>query len=173
LATRIANGLQASEVAVRFQILGPLVVEADTGTVNLGGPKPRAVLAVLLVHRGTVVSDDRLVEAVWSARPPRGALSSLRAYVSRLRTALGQGDDRLRHQPPGYRLTVSDDELDAAEFERDLAAARAATAAGDHRQALDLLDSGLGRWRGDAFAEFAELDVAVAEAARRTLPSIT
>jgi predicted ATPase/DNA-binding SARP family transcriptional activator len=158
--------LQASEVAVRFQILGPLVVEADAGAVNLGGPKPRAVLAVLLVHRGTVVSDDRLVEAVWSGRPPRGALSSLRAYVSRLRTALGQGDDRLRHQPPGYRLTVSDDELDAAEFERELAAARAATAAGDHRQALDLLDLGLGRWRGDAFAEFAELDVAVAEAAR-------
>jgi DNA-binding SARP family transcriptional activator len=71
--------LQASEVAVRFQILGPLVVEADAGAVNLGGPKPRAVLAVLLVHRGTVVSDDRLVEAVWSGRPPRGALSSLRA----------------------------------------------------------------------------------------------
>jgi predicted ATPase/DNA-binding SARP family transcriptional activator len=151
---------------VRFQILGPLVVESDAGTVNLGGPKPRTVLAILLVHRGTVVSDDRLVDAVWSGRPPRGAISALRAYVSRLRTALGAGDDRLRHQLPGYRLTVSDDELDAAEFERDLVAARAATAAGDHRQALRLLDLGLGRWRGDALAEFAELDAAVAEAAR-------
>ena len=151
---------------MRFQILGPLVVESDAGTVNLGGPKPRTVLAILLVHRGTVVSDDRLVDAVWSGRPPRGAISALRAYVSRLRTALGAGDDRLRHQLPGYRLTVSDDELDAAEFERDLVAARAATAAGDHRQALRLLDLGLGRWRGDALAEFAELDAAVAEAAR-------
>ena len=152
---------------MRFQILGPLVVESDAGNrqprrTRSRGPCSRSCSS----HRGTVVSDDRLVDAVWAGRPPRGAISALRAYVSRLRTALGAGDDRLRHQLPGYRLTVSDDELDAAEFERDLVAARAATAAGDHRQALRLLDLGLGRWRGDALAEFADLDAAVAEAAR-------
>ena len=151
---------------MRCHILGPLVVETDGGTVNLGGPKPRAVLAMLLVHRGTVVSDDRLVEAVWAGRPPRGAVNALRAYVSRLRTALGAADDRLRHQSPGYLLTVADDELDAAEFERDITAARVAIAAGDHRQALGLLDLALNRWRGDALAEFADLDFAAAEATR-------
>jgi DNA-binding SARP family transcriptional activator len=141
---------------VRFRILGPLSVQADEHTVVLGGPKPRALLAMLLVHRGTVVSDDRLLEAIWAGRPPRGAVNAMRAYVSRLRSALGAGDERLCHQAPGYRLIVSDDELDAAEFERSLRAAQAAAAAQDPGRALALLDAGLDLWRGDALGEFAD-----------------
>ena len=151
---------------MRFRILGPLSVQADEHSVVLGGPKPRALLAVLLVHRGTVVSDDRLLEAIWAGRPPRGAVNAMRAYVSRLRSALGAGDERLCHQAPGYRLIVSDDELDAAEFERSLRAAQAATAAQDPGRALVLLDAGLDLWRGDALGEFADREFAAAEAAR-------
>ena len=148
-----------------YRILGPLEVEADGAPVAVGGPKPRALLAALLVHRGTVVSDDRLLEAIWGNRPPRGAIGALRAYVSRLRIALGK-DDRLRYRAPGYTLTVADDELDAAEFERLVAAAGLAAAAADHERALSLLDAALALWRGDALAEFADLDFATAEAGR-------
>lgn len=150
---------------MRYRILGSLEVEADGAAVGIGGPKPRALLACLLVHRGTVVSDDRLVEALWGSRPPRGVVSALRAYASRLRTALGP-DDRLRYRAPGYTLTVADDELDAATFEGLVAAARSASAAADHERALSHLDAALVLWRGDALAEFADLEFASVEAGR-------
>jgi predicted ATPase/DNA-binding SARP family transcriptional activator len=150
---------------VRFRILGPLEVEGDGAPLAIGGPKPRALLAVLLVHRRSVVSVDRLVDALWGDQPPKGAVGALRAYLSRLRAVLA-GPSRLVYRPPGYLLDVADDELDAAQFERLVAQARTLTAVGDHRQALDLLEAGLGLWRGEALAEFADLDFARAEAAR-------
>ncbi|HWN31545.1 MAG TPA: BTAD domain-containing putative transcriptional regulator [Pseudonocardia sp.] len=153
---------------MRFRILGPLEVEADGAIVNIGGPKPRTLLAALLIRHGTVVSDDRLVEALWGDQPPRGAISALRAYTSRLRAALGD-QVRLDYRAPGYTLAVADDELDAAEFERLLRAARsvaAADAVGDAHRALALADAALSLWRGDALAEFTDLEFARAEAAR-------
>ena len=150
---------------MRFRILGPLEVDGDEAPIAIGGPKPRALLAALLVHRGTVVSVDRLLDALWGERPPSGAVGALRAYLSRLRAALG-AQARLQYRPPGYILAVADGELDAAEFERLLVEAVSAAGAGDHHRALDLLETGLGLWRGDALAEFADLDFARAEAER-------
>ena len=148
---------------MRFRILGPLEVETDDDApAALGGPKPRALLAMLLVQRGTVVSVDRLAEALWGGDPPRGAVPALRAYVSRLRTALG--GDRLRHRPPGYVLGAADAEVDAARFEQLAGQARAR--ADDPAGALELLDEALALWRGDALAEFADLEPIRGEAAR-------
>jgi predicted ATPase/DNA-binding SARP family transcriptional activator len=148
---------------VRFRILGPLQVDVDGRPVAVGGPKPRTLLAVLLVRRGEIVSVDRLVDALWPRHSPDGAVSALRAYVSRLRAMLG---GRITHQPPGYRIEVTDDELDAAEFEASLHAARTLAAGGDHPGALARLDTALALWRGEALAEFADLDFAAAEATR-------
>jgi predicted ATPase/DNA-binding SARP family transcriptional activator len=156
----------SEDQTVQFRILGPLEVAAEDGApVAVGGPKPRALLAALLVQPGSVVSTDRLIQAVWDDKPPADALSALRAYVSRLRVALGP-PVRLCYRAPGYVLDVADDELDAAQFVRLLSAARAYRAAGEHDRAVRTLDSALGLWRGDVLAEFAELDFAVAEIAR-------
>ena len=84
---------------MEFRILGPLEVVDRGKPVPVGGPKPRALLAVLLLADGAVVSTDRLVTAVWGADPPRDAVGALRAYVSRLRVVL---PDRLRWRAPGY-----------------------------------------------------------------------
>lgn len=74
---------------MEFRILGPLEVRAGGAPVVVGGPKPRALLAALLLRPGAVVSTDRLVAAVWSNdEPPRDAVGALRAYLSRLRTVL-------------------------------------------------------------------------------------
>jgi DNA-binding SARP family transcriptional activator len=117
---------------MQFRILGSLEVTADGEPVALGGPKPRALLAALLLRPGAAVSTDRLVEAVWGDAPPPNALSALRAYVSRLRTVLGSvgGAERLRYRAPGYVLALADGELDAAQFARLISLARrpAATA---------------------------------------------
>jgi predicted ATPase/DNA-binding SARP family transcriptional activator len=154
---------------VQFRILGPLEVTAEDGApVAVGGPKPRALLVELLLHRGAVVPTDQLVDAVWGDDPPPNAAVALRAYVSRLRSVLpplAEGT-RLRYRAPGYELVLSDDELDATRFPDLVAEARACAAGGDHGRALDLLDTALAMWRGDVLAEFdtatlgAEADVA-------------
>ena len=104
---------------MEFGILGPLEVTSGGTPVPVGGTKPRALLAVLLLHRDAVVSVDRLVAAVWGDNPPADAFSGLRTYVSRLRAVLGGAGDapRLRFQAPGYRLSATADELDDARFE--------------------------------------------------------
>ena len=60
--------------AMRFQVLGPLEVEADGGPVALGGPKERLLLALLLTRPNQVVS----VEGA-----PSGALARAAAQKRR------------------------------------------------------------------------------------------
>ncbi|WP_300008003.1 BTAD domain-containing putative transcriptional regulator [Pseudonocardia sp.] len=147
-----------------FRILGPLEVHLGGVPVAVGGAKPRALLAVLLLSRGRVVPVDALAAALWGDAPPPGATSALRAYVSRVRATLeAAGDERRLHfRSGGYVLDVVDDELDAAEAQRLVTAARSA----DPARAVELLDDALGLWRGEALAECDGLDDARAEAAR-------
>ncbi|HTE65452.1 MAG TPA: helix-turn-helix domain-containing protein, partial [Candidatus Binatia bacterium] len=88
--------------------------------VELGRPKQRALLAVLLMHANQVVALDRLIEELWGEEQPAQASASLQAYVSRLRRALEPGRPArtpprvLVTQPPGYLLVVAPGDLDAA-----------------------------------------------------------
>src|SRR5438128_560077 len=108
---------------LEFGILGPLDVSADGRPLALGGQKQRAVLAVLLLDAGRVVSTDRLVDALWGEQPPRTAATSLQNFVSQLRKVLGA--DAVETRAPGYRLRVEPDQLDLHRFERLLEDARA------------------------------------------------
>jgi hypothetical protein len=59
---------------VEYRILGSLEVVANGTAANLGPPKQRAVLAVLLVHANEIVPTDRLIDLVWDApKPPSPA----------------------------------------------------------------------------------------------------
>ena len=154
---------------VQFRLLGPLEARDGERWVELGRPKQRVLLAVLLVHANHVVSVDRLVEELWGAEPPPQAAASLQTYVSNLRRALEPGRPArapsrvLVSQPPGYRLAVGAGDLDAARFaalagegHRLLEAGRPAVAAG-------VLREGLALWRGPALAEVADEGFAQAE----------
>ena len=77
---------------MRFRILGPLDVEAEGRAVALGGAKPRAVLAVLLLHANEPVSAERLALALWGEDAPAGAVKTVQVHVSRLRKALADAD---------------------------------------------------------------------------------
>src|SRR5712692_3048118 len=88
--------------AMEFRILGPLEVEDDGRTIPLGGPKQRALLALLLLAHGRAVSTDRLIAEIWNGQPPETALKSVQVYVSQLRKALGDG--RVITQGRGYVL---------------------------------------------------------------------
>ena len=102
------QGWFATSDAVRRA--GPVEVRGDGHELPLGGPKQRALLAILLLQANEVVSRDRLADGLWGERPPASVEHTLDNYVSRLRKALGR--DRLIRRPPGYVLRVEPDELD-------------------------------------------------------------
>ena len=101
---------------MEFRILGPLEVWDGGRQASLGGPKPRALLAGLLLHANEVVPSDRLIDEIWGDDSPEDAAAALRVNVSRLRKALPQ--DVLTTKSPGYVIRVEPDELDLHRFER-------------------------------------------------------
>jgi YVTN family beta-propeller protein len=156
-------------VAVRaqtleFGILGPFEVREDGKPLGVGGGKQRALLAVLVLHAGEVVSTDRLIDAVWGERPPASALNSVHIYVSRIRKVLGDG--RLETLGQGYRLSVDSEQLDLGRFERLLDEGRALLASGGLAAAAEKLREALALWRGPPLADFASEPFAQTEIAR-------
>jgi DNA-binding SARP family transcriptional activator/class 3 adenylate cyclase len=139
---------------VRLGILGALEVQADGTAVALGGTRQRALVAVLALHAGEVVSTDRLVDELWGERPPATAVHTVQVFVSRLRGALGEAGKRLVTQPPGYLLEAGGDEIDAACAKRLYETARTDLAAGDAAGAATQLREALALWRGPALADF-------------------
>jgi DNA-binding SARP family transcriptional activator/tetratricopeptide (TPR) repeat protein len=145
---------------MQFRILGPLEVLAKGRALDVGGPKQRGLLAVLLLNANRVVSSDRLIDALWGERPPATAHKALQVYVSQLRRMLGK--DHLVTRAPGYLLRIAGDELDLGRFEALLEQARGLepeAASAKLREALSL-------WRGPPLAEFAYQGFAQAEIAR-------
>jgi len=133
---------------VEFALLGPLEARASAEPVPLGGPKQRALLAMLLLEAGRVVSLDRLIEALWEGAPPATAVASLQNFVAQLRKALGA--DTIETRSPGYVLRLDPEQLDLARVRSLVDSARASEPV---RRAA-LLDEALGLWRGEPLAEF-------------------
>ncbi len=136
---------------MRFAMLGPVEVWLDGRSVPLGGPKQRAVLAILLLHANRPVSRDQLIDALWGSHPPPSADASLDAYVYRLRKMLGR--DRLPRQATGYTLRVEPGELDVDRFDSLVERAARATGAGDVAGGARDLREALALWRGPALAD--------------------
>ena len=150
---------------MRFGILGPFEVIDDRGrSVGLGGPRQRAVLAILLLHAGRVVSRDRLIEELWGAGAPATAVKTIQVYVSNLRKAIGDGV--LLTRAGGYVLRGTPEEVDVARFEALVAEGRGELVAGDARAAARSLRAALGLWRGSPLADFTYEAFAQGEIAR-------
>src|SRR3954447_23952664 len=150
---------------MEFLILGPLEVRSEQGPLPLGRAKPRAVLAVLLVHANESVSAERLALALWGEDAPAGAVKTVQVHVSRLRKALGDPEIVVTTSA-GYRLRVRPGELDAENFERLVEDGRRAFADGQYEQAAAVLRQALALWRGPPLAELAFEPFAQAEIAR-------
>ncbi|GHE71496.1 SARP family transcriptional regulator [Streptomyces longispororuber] len=136
---------------MRFGILGPLDVRAPDGApADPGGPRPRALLTLLLLDAGRAVPVERLTDGLYGARPPKGAANALQSQVSRLRKRLGV---RIEGTPAGYRLVAAPEDVDAHLFERLAREGREALAAGSPERAAALLREALGLWRGTALAD--------------------
>ncbi len=156
---------------VEFRLLGGLGVRDGDAVVDLGPPKQRAVLAVLLLEHDRVVSVERLVELLWGEEADK-ATASLQAYISRLRSVLEpQRRPRdpatvLVSQPPGYRLAVNRSQVDLFCFEDDVALGRDLLRAGRFGEAVTALDVALARWSGPLLPESAHESFVLGPAAR-------
>ncbi|MFI7419473.1 BTAD domain-containing putative transcriptional regulator [Nonomuraea sp. NPDC049684] len=156
---------------LQLHLLGPLHATMDGRRLDLGSARQRAVLARLVAADGQVVSTDRFIEDLWQGQPPPKALAALQVYVSNLRRVLEP--DRpprapagvIVSAPPGYRLCLPDEAVDAWRLPGLIDAAGAALKRGAGTVAHDLLDQALGLWTGPAYAEFTE-EWAAPEAAR-------
>jgi DNA-binding SARP family transcriptional activator len=88
---------------MRVRLLGPVDVVVGGVARPVTGLRRKAVLAVLALHRGDVVSSDRLADVIWGDEPPATARNTLQRHVSHLRGVLG-GRTAIVARPPGYLL---------------------------------------------------------------------
>src|SRR4051812_1485905 len=175
---------------MRIAVLGTTAATDSAGPVNLGGPKQRALLAALALHRGRTVAADTLADLIWNGSPPPGVSGTMQGYVAGLRRALepdrttrGSGSLLVTEQP-GYALRLPDEDLDTLAFEAAVASAHTVVApladalcrgralppgspdAGGLGVLNDTLVTALGLWRGVPFAELGDVPAATAERAR-------
>ncbi|MFG3126203.1 ATP-binding protein [Streptomyces tendae] len=150
---------------MRFGILGPLDIRTDDGTpLDPGGPRPRALLTLLLLDAGRTVPATRLIDGLYGSEPPAGAANALQSQISRLRGRLAP-HTAVEAGGAGYRLIAPPESVDAHIFERLCRDGRAALAAGDHARAATALREALALWRGPALPDLPEVPT---EAARLT-----
>ncbi|MER5462436.1 BTAD domain-containing putative transcriptional regulator [Streptomyces sp. NPDC002668] len=131
------------------------------------------LLTRLLVEGGQPVSVDQLCRDLWPAeRRPSGAVSSVHAHISRLRTVLEPG--RAANEPTtllvrrsaGYALEAPHDALDSAVFETSVNRARELLNSGRTANARQEIDRAMKLWRGPALRDSAEHGFAAPEIAR-------
>ena len=152
---------------LEFRILGPLVVRVDGTAVPVGGPKQRALLALLLLSANRVVSRDTLIGELFADLGVNSADHALRNQVSRLRkvvTPEAADEPRLVARAPGYLLRVEPGELDLDRFEELVSEGREALGAGDPATAAVALRAAEALWSGRPLADlefepFARVDV--------------
>ena len=140
---------------LELRLLGGVDARLGERRLPLGGRRQEALLAHLILARGRVVATDHLIDELWAGEPPEGATGTLRSYVSRLRSVLGD-DAPIRGRAGGYLLDVEPDLVDAERFERLVREGRDALARDDRRAAYERLGAALDLWHGPALAGHAD-----------------
>ena len=142
-------------MGVRFTILGPVEVSAGGRRLPGAAPRHRAVLAYLLLHARTVISADRLIDAIWGQTPPDTARAQIHAAVTALRRVLRAAGaaQLLATRAGGYVILPEPGQFDLEEFTSQIAAAQAQAAAGDRRAATDQIRAALELWQGRPLAD--------------------
>ena len=136
---------------VRFRVLGPLEVHYGDSRLEVGTPKQRTVLAMLLLHANQAVTPARLVEELWPERAPNSAHANVTTYLSRLRRVLAEAGCRLERRDSRYVLTARMETIDLQQFAAEAAAGDTASAAADPAAAAEHWGRALAMWYGELF----------------------
>ncbi|WP_410537655.1 BTAD domain-containing putative transcriptional regulator [Streptomyces sp. KL2] len=137
-----------------LRLLGPVDLVVDGRSVDLGGPRQRAVLAVLGLNANRVVPVEQLIDAVWDTAPPSTARGQIQTCISALRRILGDAGHpgAIATRQPGYMLVIGSEELDVLRFSALVAEARSHADEGGEERAAAVLREALALWRGTALA---------------------
>ena len=144
---------------MRVRVLGDLEVAVAGGPVDLGGPKPRALLSLLVAADARPVPVEQLVDQMWGEDPPARVEASLQSYVARLRRVLEPERDargparRLRTHAGAYSFDVDADAVDSRTFAALVRQGRS-LAADDPAGAAAVLTEALALWRGEPYLGF-------------------
>ncbi|MEY9934836.1 DNA-binding SARP family transcriptional activator [Catenulispora sp. GP43] len=144
-----------AESAWRFSVLGPVRGWGPYGELDLGSPQQRELLALLVLRPGRAAMAEELIDALWGGDAPKGALSTIRTYASRLRRALSDPEhpvSPISSVAGGYALTVAPAAVDALAFEAGRTAAAGLRAGGDLIGAARRLHEALQLWQGEPLA---------------------
>ncbi|WP_225447168.1 BTAD domain-containing putative transcriptional regulator [Streptacidiphilus sp. PB12-B1b] len=123
--------------------------------VNIGGPRQRTILALLLLSPGRIVSVDTLVDEVWQGRPPATARTQVAICIAALRKQLkaeGFAEEIIATAHPGYLLNAEGHDVDATDFTRQIAAAERAVTEARTAEAAQAYRRALALWSGPALA---------------------
>src|SRR3954451_12121137 len=149
---------------MEFRLLGRLEVLDNGRRIEIDAPQQRALLALLLLHRGEPTAPERLADELWGEEAPAQAVKTVQVYVTQLRKALGA--DAVVTRGREYALVRDDHELDIDRFERLSVQGRALFDRGDALRAGECLREALDLWRGAALADFTYAQFAQSEIAR-------
>ena len=160
-----------SELGLEFRLLGPFEVAARGRVAEIGSPKQRALLAMLVVHLNRVVSVEAVAEELWHGEPPTSLTKTIQSLVYRLRRALTAAGAEaagvsLRAGGTGYALEADRLQVDAVRFGHLLARGRELAGAGAADAAARALRDALALWRGPVLVDLLDCDFARAEATR-------
>ncbi|GAB2602632.1 hypothetical protein Aab01nite_62250 [Paractinoplanes abujensis] len=136
---------------MRYQILGPLLVEHEQQTRPVTGGKVRTMLAALLLHANQQLSVAQLAQRMWAGDAPHSVRRVVQTNIVRLRHELPWPGSVVTG-PAGYSLLVETGELDMHVFDRLVGEAAAAPELTDQAR---LLGRALALWRGPACADVA------------------
>jgi DNA-binding SARP family transcriptional activator len=126
---------------LRFGLLDEVRVWRNGEPLDVGPPKQRAVLAVLLLEPRRPVPISRIVDAVWDDAPPANGANAVQKQIVALRRILGSTMVTL--SDGGYRLDVPADGLDTEALTALIRAGVDAGAAGRLEEAERLLSRAL------------------------------
>ncbi|SDP15075.1 DNA-binding transcriptional activator of the SARP family [Lentzea jiangxiensis] len=112
-------------ITVRFTVFGGVSARVGGTTTEFGPTRLGALLGVLLVDAGRVVSADDLVERVLGEEPPPRARAMMRTWLTRLRQTL---PGLVERDGAGYVLRVEPLEVDLHLFRHLVRSGRTADA---------------------------------------------
>ena len=144
--------------AMHVSVLGPLRVANGDGPIEVRGVKERTLLAHLVAKAGHMVPSTDLIASLWGEEPPRSAAKALQTYVLRLRNTLepdrAGAPTLLVTDGGGYRLTLTERDIDARRFDTLVKLGQRSLRDGDPEAAEQSLTEALAMWRGPAYAGF-------------------
>jgi DNA-binding SARP family transcriptional activator len=159
------------ELSLEFRVLGTFEVAASGRVIEIGSPKQRALLALLVVHLNRPVASEVLVDELWRGNPPVSVQATVQSLVYRLRRTLSDAGAEaagvaLRGRGAAYLLEADRLQVDLHRFEGLVSRGRELLAAGAADQAAGRLTDALALWRGPAFADIGDVEFARMEAVR-------